>query len=64
MNYFLVEIYAAAERELERAKDDEIDDRRLKLKHLWGAMGAPERALAQKTHYKLAPISTPVGKRI
>lgn len=64
MNYYLVEIYTAAERELERAKDDERDARRAQVKSLWGRMGAPERALAQKAHYQLAPISTPVGKDI
>lgn len=64
MNYYLVEIYTAAERELERAKDDEIDAHRFRLKVLWNAMGTPERALANKAVYTLAPISTPVGKDI
>lgn len=64
MNYYLIEIYTTAERELARAKDDDRDAIRFRLKALWNAMGTPERALANKATYTLAPISTPVGKDI
>lgn len=47
MNFYLIEIYTAAMREVARAPEDERQARTARLEQMWKAMKQPERALAE-----------------